>query len=134
MRIVINEIPKSPNGKSGTIRMNWWKRPAYRRYWHGLVRAAIDNSHNPCNQRMRVVISQMRRRKLDRDNLWASNKIVLDALTAWKLIKDDSEKWIELDCTQVVGKEKWTIITIENVVELEAGVEQLGLRAMGMGA
>jgi hypothetical protein len=55
----------------------------------------------------------MRKRALDRDNLWASVKPLVDALTFWCLIFDDSEKWIDLDCRQVIGKEKITIINIE---------------------
>jgi Holliday junction resolvase RusA-like endonuclease len=115
VRLIIPDIPKSPNGKKGTIRMDWWKRPAYRKYWQYLVRSAIDNSHKPCKVKMSVAICQMRQRKLDPDNLHASVKALLDALKYWKLIKDDSEEWIELSCTQVVGKEKITIVEIKEV-------------------
>lgn len=114
MRLVIPDIPKSPNGKNGTIRTAWYRRPKYSRYWRDLVRSQISQP-GCCKERMNVVISQMRRRLLDKDNLYASNKVVLDALKSWHLIFDDSERWIDLDCRQNVGKEKTTIVVIEEV-------------------
>jgi hypothetical protein len=61
---------------------------------------------------MRVDVSQMRRRKLDPDNLSASCKPILDALVSWKLIRDDSEKWCEFHPAQAIGPEKITIVEI----------------------
>jgi Holliday junction resolvase RusA-like endonuclease len=112
MRLVIPDIPKSPNKRRGE---HWSISRKYAEYWEGLVRSLIDNSHKPVKARRSVSISQMRRRKLDRDNLWASCKPVIDALTHWQLIKDDSEEWIELNCTQAIGKEKITIVEIQPV-------------------
>jgi Holliday junction resolvase RusA-like endonuclease len=112
LRLIIPDIPKSPNGKKGTIRMHWAARKRYNEYWRDLVRSSIDNSHKPCKVKMSVAVCQMRRRKLDPDNLHASVKALLDALKYWKLIKDDSEDWIELSCSQVIGKEKITIVEI----------------------
>jgi len=60
-----------------------------------------------------VSISQMRRQEFDRDNLYASCKPICDALVHWKIIKDDSEKCIDLQASQVKGKEKITIVNIE---------------------
>jgi hypothetical protein len=113
MRLVIYDIPKSVNKRRGE---HWGAAKRYKDYWVKMVRTAIDNSHKPCKTRMRVSISMMRKRKLDPDNLVASCKPLIDSLVYWKLIKDDSEKWIELDCRQVVGKEKITIVVIEEVV------------------
>jgi Holliday junction resolvase RusA-like endonuclease len=95
--------------------MHWAARKRYNEYWRDLVRLEIDNSHKPCKVKMSVAIGQMRRRKLDPDNLHASVKNLLDALKYWKLIKDDSEEWITLSCSQVVGKEKITIVEIKEV-------------------
>jgi Holliday junction resolvase RusA-like endonuclease len=112
-RMVIQDIPKSPNGPKGLLRMHWASRSRYNKLWQTYIRAEMNNSHKPCKQKMRVSISQMRKRLLDPDNLHASVKPILDALVHWKLIKDDSAAWIELDCRQVVGKEKITVIEIE---------------------
>jgi Holliday junction resolvase RusA-like endonuclease len=93
--------------------MHWGPRKRYGDLWRTLIRAEIDNSHKPCRKKMRVVISQMRKRLLDPDNLVASVKPILDALVDWKLIKDDSNEWIELDVRQTTGKEPMTIIHIQ---------------------
>jgi len=115
MRLLIPEIPRSPNGPRGLFRMHWAARNRYFQRWHTLVRSAHDNGHKPCKVKMRVSISQMRKRKLDTDNLYASVKPILDALKYWKLIKDDAPDWCELTCSQVVGKEAVTIVVIEEI-------------------
>ncbi len=113
VRLVLQDIPRSPNGSKGLLRMSHWARSRYNEYWRNLVRSQIDNSHSPCRQCMVVEISQMRPRKLDRDNLAASCKPILDALVHWKLIKDDNEDWIDFKPPrQQIGKEKITIIEI----------------------
>lgn len=111
MRIILPDIPKSPNRRRGE---HWVVSKRYANYWKDLVRSQIEHP-GECTIKMRVSISQMRKRTMDRDNLIASCKPLIDALTHWKLIKDDSEKWIDLDVRQVIGKEK---ITVVEVVEL----------------
>jgi Holliday junction resolvase RusA-like endonuclease len=115
MRLIIDEIPVSMNGSNGLLRMGHWRRSRYNERWRQLVRAASDNSHKPCKVRMQVSISQMRKKLLDRDNLFASCKPILDGMVHWKLIKDDNEEWIELDCVQNVGKVPMTVIVIEEL-------------------
>lgn len=115
MRLVIEDVPVGMNGAKGLLRMGHFARTKYNRYWHQLVRAAIDNAHKPQRRKCAVFISQMRSRKLDCDNLAVSVKPILDALKAWKLIRDDSEKWIDLSVTQQIGKRKTTIIQIEEI-------------------
>lgn len=112
MRLVLPDVPKSPNKRRGE---HWSRSSKYAKYWKDLVRSQIDNSHKPCRVKMRVNISQMRKRKLDKDNLYGSSKPCLDALVAWKLLRDDSEKWCELTVTQTIGPEKITVVEIERV-------------------
>ncbi|MBN1567963.1 MAG: hypothetical protein JXA73_08945 [Acidobacteria bacterium] len=115
MRLVIPDIPRSPNGTNGLLRMGQRARTKYNQYWRELVRSQIDNSHKPRHRRCAVFISQMRRKSLDRDNLYSSCKPILDALVHWKLIRDDSEKWIDFQPVQVIGKERITIIQIVEI-------------------
>jgi hypothetical protein len=115
MRLVIEDIPRGMNGSHGLLRMGWRARSKYNKYWLQLIRSQINMAHRPARARQVVSISQMRRRLLDRDNLYASVKPILDALRHWKLIKDDSEKWIELQLLQQSGPQKITIINIEEV-------------------
>jgi Holliday junction resolvase RusA-like endonuclease len=112
MRLTLPDIPRGMNGSNGLLRMGWRARSKYNHYWIQLVRSQIDMTHKTPRTRQTVFISQMRRKAMDRDNLYASCKPILDALVHWKLIKDDSEKYIELIPTQVIGKEKITIVNI----------------------
>ena len=119
MRLVIPDIPKSPNGPRGLLRMHWAARKRYWEYWRNLIRAEIDNSHEPCQTKQHVSITQIRQKKLDPDNLIASCKPILDALVAWTLIKDDSPDYIELSVRQDVEKGKFTIVVIEDFYDDE---------------
>ena len=112
MRLVIPEVPRSPNGPKGTIRMHWRARGKYNAYWRTLVRSQVFALY-PCQKRMRVQISQMRGKLMDKDNLFASCKPILDALVKLELIRDDNAEWCDFDCTQTTGKERWTIIDFE---------------------
>jgi hypothetical protein len=113
MRLRIDEIPVGMNGSNGLLRMGFRKRSKYNQRWISLVRSQIDMTHKAAKTKRVVFISQMRGRLLDPDNLYASCKPICDALKHWKLIKDDSEKWIQLYPTQQTGKQKITIINIE---------------------
>ena len=113
MRLVIPDIPRSPNGPKGLLRMHWAAKNKYNLYWYQLVRSMIDMTAVYPTGRQKVSISQMRRRMLDPDNLVASVKPILDALVKWELIEDDDAEHIELQVTQAKGKEKITIIDIE---------------------
>ena len=113
MRLVLPDIPVGLNGNNGLLRMGGRRRSKYNKYWVFLVRGQIDNTHKTPKGRQVVHVSQMRRQLFDRDNLYASCKPICDALVHWKLIKDDSEKYIDLQPTQIIGKEKITIVNIE---------------------
>jgi hypothetical protein len=113
MRLILPDIPVGLNGSKGLLRMHHVKRSKYNAYWKHLVRSAIDNSHKTPKGKQVVYVSQIRRRLLDPDNLAASCKPILDALVAWKIIKDDSTKHIELIPLQTSGKAKTTIVLIE---------------------
>lgn len=114
MRIVLDDTPVGLNSGNGLLRMGRFKRSKYNQYWRDLVRAAIRNDHKTPRGRQIVYISQMRPRLFkDEDNLYGSCKPILDALVHWKLIKDDSTKYIELRPLQQKGKQKITIIVIQ---------------------
>ena len=110
MRLTIQDVPVSGNK---LLRMHWAVRSKYNQYWQTLVRSQINNGHRAPKTKMKVQISQMRKRKLDKDNLYSSVKPLVDALKYWKLIRDDSPDWIELDVVQTTGPEKITVINIE---------------------
>jgi hypothetical protein len=63
-----------------------------------------------------VRITRRSRRMLDRDNLWASAKIIIDQLRATAIITDDDEESIRLEVEQTKVKSKAEIGTY---VEIE---------------
>ncbi len=111
MIIEIDESPVGPNGPKGLLRMHWKTRSNYYALWLRLIRAQI--SQPGCATSRRVVrIHQIRKRLMDVDNLYASCKPILDGLKRWRLIRDDAPGWIDLTCTQEVGREVKTIIEV----------------------
>jgi hypothetical protein len=119
MRLVLPDVPVGLNGTKGLLRMGWRARSRYNKYWHQLVRAAAIPTGKPPKGKQMVFVSQLRPRLLDPDNLAASCKPILDALVAWKLIKDDSEKYIALRPAQNRGKTKTTVVVIEPAANYE---------------
>jgi hypothetical protein len=113
LRLTIPDIPPGPNGRRGLFRLHWAARRRLFESWAWLVTTALHRRPDAAlKKRVSVSIHQVRRRALDRDNLYASCKPVLDALVTNRLIFDDSERWVELTATQEVGREVKTIITI----------------------
>ena len=119
MRLVLPDVPVGLNGTKGLLRMGWRARSRYNKYWHQLVRSAAIPPGRPPKGKQMVFVSQLRPRLLDPDNLAASCKPILDALVAWKLIKDDSAKHIILRPAQNKGKTKTTVVVIEPAADYE---------------
>jgi hypothetical protein len=117
MRLVIEDIPRSPNGPKGLLRMHWAARRKYNQAWYYLVSQALGGCRPIVKDRAVVSISQMRKRKFDPDNLVASVKPILDALVKLEIIEDDSSKFIDLECSQVISKEKLTVIEIKQALK-----------------
>ncbi len=112
--LTIPEVPRGPNGHAGLLRMHWRVRNQYRDRWYWLIRAALPVMVlEPQTERCKVRIHQVRKRRLDPDNLVASVKYVLDSLIRWGVIKDDSPGWIELTVTQEAGRPCRTLIEVE---------------------
>jgi Holliday junction resolvase RusA-like endonuclease len=113
MRLEIPEVPRSPNGQNGLLRMHWRTRARYWMHWGQLVRAAVtQGNRTPPEGRQRVQVVQFRRRKLDTDNLYASCKPLIDALVTWNLLRDDDEGHILLEVRQDVQREQRTLVEI----------------------
>lgn len=112
-------IPRGPNGRIGLLRMPWYKLRKYNKEWMLWIRANANLFPRAAPVvRLKVHIHQIRKKKLDPDNLCASCKPILDALTSLNFIHDDSEEWIDFipptqKTTKETGKQLQTIITIE---------------------
>ena len=110
MRIVIDDVPESLNK---VLRMHWAVRKRYNDKWYALVRSQIVPRRRKPKGKMVVFISLMRKRLLDKDNLYGSCKVIVDGIKQLDLIVDDDPKHLDLHCTQMTGKTKATIIIIE---------------------
>ena len=115
IHLSIPDVPVSPNGPKGYLRMHWAARARYNESWAWKVRAAMGYPGilEQAPDMARVTIVQYRRKMLDVDNLYSSCKCLLDGLVDWELIADDSPDHIELTVRQEVAKEVRTEIDIE---------------------
>ena len=119
IHLSIPDVPVSPNGPKGYLRMHWAKRAKYNEAWAWKVRAAMGYPGilNQAPDMARVTIVQYRRKMLDTDNLWASVKPIVDGLEDWQLLVDDSPAHCALTVKQEVAKEVHTEIEIQEVLK-----------------
>ena len=118
VKLTIPDIPVGPNGPRGLMRMHWTKRRKYMDKWSWLVRQALGwpGILEPAPDKARVTIVQHRKRLMDKDNLYASCKPLLDACVDWQLLYDDSPSHCELEVQQCVTTDGvHTDITIEGI-------------------
>ena len=93
IHLSIPDVPISPNGPKGYLRMHWAKRAKYNEAWAWRIRGAMGwpAVFDQAPDMARVTIVQYRRKMLDVDNLYSSCKCLLDGLVDWELIADDSQ-------------------------------------------
>jgi len=96
MKLIIPAIPPSPNRILGK---HWSVKAGEKNAWVLWVRGQV--LPKPVQKfKCRVAIWLFHPREYDRDNLFASVKPVVDALKHWRLIRDDSSEWLDLDVQQ----------------------------------
>jgi len=112
MKIVI-DLPIISANK--LLRMHWAKRAKIQKDYYSAIYVVIPIYLHPPKQRKRkVIITSYRKRLLDKDNLYAGTKPLVDALKKAGLIWDDSPKWINLEVKQAVdGKNQRTEVEIK---------------------
>lgn len=104
-------IPRLLPSRNAADKMHWRGRHAMRKLWTQEIWAALAQQwyHAGPFERAHVSIERRGLRTLDRDNLVASVKPVLDSLKANRVIVDDSPKHLELTVTQTRGTPQLTI-------------------------
>lgn len=107
MKIILDAVPPSFNSYD---RLHWAQKKNLREQFGQLVmfalfeqgwRMPVDSKDVP---RMSVRILICRPRRLDRENLWASVKPVLDGMRDIRALRNDSEVWLDLDVKQEVSR------------------------------
>jgi Holliday junction resolvase RusA-like endonuclease len=82
---------------------SFWTYNKYKKNCHYAVHVYC---HKPRQQVMEKVYGKFiryigpRGRRMDKDNLYTASKVIRDALKKLGWIYDDSEKWLDYECTQ----------------------------------
>lgn len=121
------EVPEPIPSLNRVYGRHWSAKYRQRKQWGWLIRAALldvshDSEHNLAllalrghvcaSGRVGVRAETWRPRVLDRDNLIAGAKGIIDCLRAECLIVDDSPKWIEETVVQHVGMPHRTVLEL----------------------
>ena len=109
MQYIIPCVPVSGNRLE---RMHWAVRHKYNIDWAWRVKVAGFETITPQPIKRTVNIHQVRRRKLDKDNLYFSVKPIVDALKNMGVLWDDCEEYANLNVTQETGKPVRTLIEV----------------------
>ncbi len=100
-----------------TINLHWGARDRLKKSYVAHIQGAIHDQGMKINKlkrakRRRLMIYSFRKKELDRDNLYASHKFLIDAIKDLGLIWDDSEKYCDLRIFQLPHPEQKTEIFI----------------------
>lgn len=106
----VDELAPGPNGPRGLLRMHWASKKRIRDRWTTLIREQRPAKWKPVKGH--VIVTRHSSREMDKDNLYASCKFVLDALVRAGVIADDSPEHITLDARWQKGKSHTTIEVI----------------------
>jgi len=110
-------IPVIVSSVNETNKLHWGARDRLKKQYRAHIEGAIHDMGMTINKlkrpkKRRVLIYSFRKREMDRDNIWASHKQLLDAIKDLGLIWDDSEKYIDLTILQLKHPEIKTEIFI----------------------
>lgn len=112
-------IPEALPSLNKTLRQHWASRANDNKRWGRMISMArVVESLQPANGKRRVTIERHGKRMLDADNMAGGCKGFIDELCAFKLLVDDSPKWLELVTLHVPltkGERPHTIVFLEDV-------------------
>jgi hypothetical protein len=100
--------------------MHWSERKRLSQYWYYLILSARPAVFTALPH-AKVVFTRHSKGTLDRDNLYGSAKIVIDALRYAGVIVDDSPEHLILDCQQERRAKKGLTVTAEPISAIIAG-------------
>ena len=104
--MIVLEVPAAPPGLNRMLRMHWRARQTLSRKWRKSIWVArcqvIQGRPTPI-EKAKVSIERISPNLLDPDNLYASVKVVLDALRCNELIVNDDPDHLVLEVGQRKG-------------------------------
>ena len=111
----IDYVPPSPNR---LLHAHWKKVYDAKQIVAAYVLSGVGWNHGSTPAKVRLTITQHRKRELDRDNLYGSVKYCVDSLVRFGWAADDRSANMDLKVEQVRctrGEKPWTQIEIEEV-------------------
>jgi len=114
----IFELPGPLPSANKILRIHWGARRDYCQQMQKLVQVVGNQLSIPKAEKKReLFIIQYKHRLFDKDNLYGSVKILVDAIKKEGHLVDDSEKWVYLKVVQLQVKadqeEKVQVILVE---------------------
>ena len=91
-------------GLNSFLSMQIWQKRHYRDYCYWEVRKCIVPKQKEKIKKKVIITHYYRQKPFDKDNLMGGCKYVLDALTNYGLIYDDTPEWIDCEYVQVKDK------------------------------
>ena len=82
----------------------WYKERSYSKDWEWELRAACGSKGLPKadGEKKKIIITSVRVRLLDHDNLVGGCKGLVDAMKRLEMIVDDSPDWVDIEYDQKV--------------------------------
>ncbi len=112
-------IPEALPSLNQTLRQHWASRAKDHERWGKMIAIArVRSMLSTAYGKRRVTIERHGKRALDADNAAGGAKGFIDELRAFKLLVDDSPRWMELVTVHVPlakGEKPYTVVILEEV-------------------
>lgn len=106
-------LPGVPDPLNVMLRRHWGARHVINRAWAKTCLVIMWRRRKPVTNRVRLGVTLYRKRRLDPDAKVASVKPILDAMVELGWLKDDSERWLELNVIQELARKTPPRVEIE---------------------
>ncbi len=111
-RLLSVTVPKRVESGNNWQWRPWYVYDRYKKSWFEFLRLLIRVAEGVPGGKRKVVIIAKRKKLLDKDNLIAGCKPILDFLKRWFWIRDDSSMWVETDYRQELSEKEETVIEV----------------------
>lgn len=98
---MILRLDKSILSRNAIDKLHWSTRAKHRKEWEEAIWAECNGRPPKTTRKIQLIITSIRSRLLDKDNLWGGCKQLIDSMVRLGIIKDDSENWLDLEIRQI---------------------------------